>query len=99
MRVNVYAEELRPVTDEHGDRVTRVKKQVVRGLRSIKQSKSCSEPELFTLIQGTARTTTRQASSSGTTANTTVACLCGYWRGPSKRSISQRQKGPSHRDM
>ena len=29
MRVNVYAEELRPVTDKHGERVTRIEKQVV----------------------------------------------------------------------
>ncbi len=29
MRVNVYAEELRPVTDKYGDRVTRIEKQVV----------------------------------------------------------------------
>ena len=33
MRVNVYAEELRDVTDEHGDRVTRIDKQVVPGLQ------------------------------------------------------------------
>jgi hypothetical protein len=29
MRVNVYAEELRPVTDKYGDRVARIEKQVV----------------------------------------------------------------------
>ena len=29
MRVNVYAEELRPVSDAHGERVTRIEKQVV----------------------------------------------------------------------
>ena len=29
MRVNVYAEELRPITDKHGDRVERIEKQVV----------------------------------------------------------------------
>ena len=29
MRVNVYAEELRETTDEHGDRVTLIQKQVV----------------------------------------------------------------------
>ena len=29
MRVNVYAEELRPVNDKYGERVTRVEKQVV----------------------------------------------------------------------
>lgn len=32
MRVNVYAEELRPTTDEHGDRITRIQKQVVPSL-------------------------------------------------------------------
>lgn len=31
MRVNVYAEELREVMDEHGDRVTLVRKPVVKG--------------------------------------------------------------------
>jgi hypothetical protein len=29
MRVNIYAEELRPTTDDHGDRVTIVHKDVV----------------------------------------------------------------------
>jgi hypothetical protein len=29
MRVNIYAEELRPVTDKYGDRVIRIQKQVV----------------------------------------------------------------------
>ena len=29
MRVNIYAEELRPIKDEHGDRITRIEKQVV----------------------------------------------------------------------
>ena len=33
MRVNVYAEELGPVEDQHGPRVTRIDKQVVTGLR------------------------------------------------------------------
>ena len=32
MRVNVYAEELRPIADEHGDRVTRIDKKVVPSL-------------------------------------------------------------------
>jgi hypothetical protein len=32
MRVNVYAEELRPITDKKGDRVTRIWKQVVESL-------------------------------------------------------------------
>ncbi len=32
MRVNVYAEELRPVSDTHGDRVSRIEKQVVPSL-------------------------------------------------------------------
>lgn len=32
MRINVYAEELREITDEHGDRVTRIEKQVVKSL-------------------------------------------------------------------
>ena len=32
MRVNIYAEELRPIADEHGDRVTRIEKQVVSTL-------------------------------------------------------------------
>jgi hypothetical protein len=32
MRVNVYAEELRPITDEYGDRVSRIDKQVVPSL-------------------------------------------------------------------
>jgi hypothetical protein len=31
MRINVYAEELRKTTDEHGDRITRIDKQVVEG--------------------------------------------------------------------
>ena len=33
MRVNVYAEELREITDEHGDRVTLVRKPVVQGFK------------------------------------------------------------------
>jgi len=32
MRVNVYAEELREIKDKHGDRVTRIDKQVVVNL-------------------------------------------------------------------
>lgn len=32
MRVNVYAEELRGTMDAHGDRITRVDKQVVKSL-------------------------------------------------------------------
>lgn len=32
MRINIYAEELREITDEYGDRVTRVEKQVVPSL-------------------------------------------------------------------
>lgn len=32
MRVNIYAEELRPITDKYGDRVTRIEKQVVADL-------------------------------------------------------------------
>lgn len=38
MRVNVYAEELREIKDKHGDRVTRVEKQVVPSLRKKHQA-------------------------------------------------------------
>lgn len=33
MRVNVYGEELREVSDEHGERVTLIHKQVVPGFK------------------------------------------------------------------
>lgn len=33
MRVNVYSEELEPTTDEHGDRITLVHKNVVSGVQ------------------------------------------------------------------
>ena len=38
VRVNVYAEELRPVVDKEGDRVTRIEKQVVPTLPKMHQA-------------------------------------------------------------